>query len=330
MLTARAILTAVARVRGSALKATVQARTLLHSGTTRFYRDDYGRPGRRYNDHDKDYDQEHYDRGRGRRHDDGFGRGPPRRRYDRDQDRDFGAGLLDAVKDWSETDAPKRVDYVQPSAAADRTDAEVHAFLEAAAISVVRGGQDAPKPAMNFDETGFDAEILEGLAKAGFERPMPIQAAGWPVAMSGRDLVAIGQTGSGKTLGYLLPALQAVAARAAEGGSLRRSEGPSALVLAPTRELAQQIERVAVKFGRGLARTVCVYGGSGKAYQLEQLDRGVDVLVATPGRLIDLLQTGEVSLGRCDYVVLDEADRMLDMGFEPQIRKVLSQVRWGK
>ena len=242
MLTARAILTAVARVRGSALKATVQART-LHAGATPFYRDDYDRPGRRYNDHDKDYDDEHYDRGRGRRHDDGFGRGPPRRRYDRDQDRDFGAGLLDAVKDWSETDAPKRVDYVQPSAAADRTDAEVHAFLEAAAISVVRGGQDAPKPAMNFDETGFDAEILEALAKAGFERPMPIQAAGWPVAMSGRDLVAIGQTGSGKTLGYLLPALQAVLNRKAEGG---RSRGglPSALVMAPTRELAQQIEQV--------------------------------------------------------------------------------------
>ena len=84
------------------------------------------------------------------------------------------------------------------------------------------------------------------------------------------------------------------------------------------------------RFGRGFARTVCVYGGSRKQFQLDDLRRGADIVVATPGRLIDLLQTGEVSLGRCDYVVLDEADRMLDMGFEPQIRKVLSQVRWGK
>ena len=154
----------------------------------------------------------------------------------------FGAALL-AKKLFDPDSAPVRVAHRQPEAASERDPEEVERYLEASGITVVAGRETAPKPALAFEEAGFEADLLERLADAGFDRPRPIQAAGWPVALAGKDLVAIGQTGSGKTLGYLLPALQAVLNRKAEGG---RSRGglPSALVMAPTRELAQQIEQV--------------------------------------------------------------------------------------
>ena len=104
---------------------------------------------------------------------------------------------------------------------------------------------------------------------------------------------------------------------------------PIALVLAPTKELAQQIHSVAINFGKGEQRiqSICLYGGSSKGPQMKTLNMGVDLVVATPGRLIDLLELEATNLDRCSYVVIDEADRMLDMGFEPQIRKILGQVR---
>jgi ATP-dependent RNA helicase DDX5/DBP2 len=158
----------------------------------------------------------------------------------------------------------------------------------------------------------------------GFSAPTAIQSQGWPMALSGRDVVGIAETGSGKTLTYCLPAIVHINAQPL----LAPGDGPIVLVLAPTRELAVQIQQEVAKFGKSSRiRNTCVYGGVPKGPQVRDLARGVEVLIATPGRLIDMLESGKTNLRRVTYLVLDEADRMLDMGFEPQIRKILSQIR---
>lgn len=129
---------------------------------------------------------------------------------------------------------------------------------------------------------------------------------------------------SGKTLGYILPAIVHINNQPC----MKRGDGPIALVLAPTRELAQQIQQVAMEFGDQInIRSTCLFGGGSRTNQLRDLERGSELVIATPGRLLDLLECQALNLHRCSYLVLDEADRMLDMGFEPQIRKVLEQVR---
>jgi ATP-dependent RNA helicase DDX5/DBP2 len=144
------------------------------------------------------------------------------------------------------------------------------------------------------------------------------------MALSGRDVVGIAETGSGKTLTYCLPSIVHINAQPL----LAPGDGPIVLVLAPTRELAVQIQQEVTKFGKSSRiRNTCVYGGVPKGPQIRDLQRGVEVCIATPGRLIDMLESGKTNLRRVTYLVLDEADRMLDMGFEPQIRKILGQIR---
>ncbi|KAK1294937.1 DEAD-box ATP-dependent RNA helicase 30 [Acorus calamus] len=185
-------------------------------------------------------------------------------------------------------------------------------------------GRDVPKPVRVFQETNFPDYCLQVIAECGFVEPTPIQSQGWPMALKGRDLIGIAETGSGKTLAYLLPALVHVLAQP----PLMSGEGPIVLVLAPTRELAVQIQEEAVKFGlRSRVRSTCIYGGAPKGPQIRDLRRGVEIVIATPGRLIDMLEACHTNLRRVTYLVLDEADRMLDMGFEPQIRKIISQIR---
>ncbi|KAM3751788.1 hypothetical protein ACB098_04G136800 [Castanea mollissima] len=185
-------------------------------------------------------------------------------------------------------------------------------------------GHDVPKPIRMFHEANFPDYCLDAIAKLGFVEPTPIQAQGWPMALKGRDLIGIAETGSGKTLAYLLPALVHVSAQP----RLVQGEGPIVLVLAPTRELAVQIQEEALKFGsRANIRITCIYGGAPKGPQIRDLKRGVEIVIATPGRLIDMLEAQHTNLRRVTYLVLDEADRMLDMGFEPQIRKIVSQIR---
>ncbi|KAJ8955955.1 hypothetical protein NQ314_006804 [Rhamnusium bicolor] len=165
---------------------------------------------------------------------------------------------------------------------------------------------------------------MNEILNQGYEYPTAIQAQGWPIAMSGRDMVGIAQTGSGKTLAYTLPATVHINNQP----PINRGEGPIALILAPTRELAQQIQKVANDFGSSThIRNTCIFGGAPKGPQARDLERGVEICIATPGRLIDFLEKGTTNLERCTYLVLDEADRMLDMGFEPQIRKILGQIR---
>ncbi|WOH05096.1 hypothetical protein DCAR_0624509 [Daucus carota subsp. sativus] len=183
-------------------------------------------------------------------------------------------------------------------------------------------GKDVPMPMTSFEAIGLPSEILRELLQAGFPAPTPIQAQSWPIALQNRDIVAIAKTGSGKTLGYLIPAFMHLK-RVRKNPQL----GPTVLVLSPTRELATQIQDEAVKFGRSARIScTCLYGGAPKGPQLRDLSRGVDIVVATPGRLNDILEMRRVSLSQVSYLVLDEADRMLDMGFEPQIRKIVKEV----
>ena len=158
----------------------------------------------------------------------------------------------------------------------------------------------------------------------GFDAPTPIQCQAWPMALSGRDVVAIAETGSGKTIAFALPAMVHINAQPL----LAPGDGPIVLMLAPTRELAVQIQTECSKFGKSSRiRNTAVYGGAPKGMQIRDLQRGVEICVATPGRLIDMLESGKTNLKRVTYLVMDEADRMLDMGFEPQIRKIVGQIR---
>ncbi|EFX78251.1 hypothetical protein DAPPUDRAFT_213150 [Daphnia pulex] len=185
-------------------------------------------------------------------------------------------------------------------------------------------GRDVPFPITSFDEASFPDYVMTEIRRQGFKEPTSIQAQGWPIALSGSNMVGIAQTGSGKTLAYTLPAIVHINHQP----YLEPGDGPIALILAPTRELAQQISSTAKDFGSSSRiRNTCVFGGAPKGPQLRDIERGVEIMIATPGRLIDFLEAGKTNLRRCTYLVLDEADRMLDMGFEPQIRKIIEQIR---
>ncbi|KAK2171581.1 hypothetical protein NP493_1041g01033 [Ridgeia piscesae] len=203
-----------------------------------------------------------------------------------------------------------------------RPDQEIAMFRSQHDITV--NGHYIPKPLLTFAETNFPEMVMQLFRNQAWTSPTAIQAQAWPIALSGRDLVGIAQTGSGKTLSFILPAIVHITHQP----YLQRGDGPICLALVPTRELAQQVSVVATQFGLPCkVRNCCVYGGASKGPQIRDLERGAEIVIATPGRLIDLLEAGKTNLRRCTYLVMDEADRMLDMGFEPQIRKIVEQVR---
>ena len=172
---------------------------------------------------------------------------------------------------------------------------------------------------MQFSELGLSQALLDALAREGYREATPIQARAIPAVREGRDVLAAAQTGTGKTAAFTLPILDMLSAE----GKVR-SRHPRALILTPTRELAAQVEESIRTYGTGLElRSTVIFGGVGQNPQIERLRRGVDLLVATPGRLLDHLQQGNLSLSELEVFVLDEADRMLDMGFIHDIRKVL-------
>jgi ATP-dependent RNA helicase RhlE len=170
---------------------------------------------------------------------------------------------------------------------------------------------------MTFAELGLSKKALSALEHAGFEAPTPIQAQAIPPALQGRDVVGSAATGTGKTLAFVLPMLE----------RLFGKHGTRGLVLAPTRELALQIEEQVERFRNGYhLRSAAVIGGVGMSPQTQAFQKGVEIIVATPGRLNDHLDSGSARLGSVEILVLDEADRMLDMGFLPQIRRVLKHL----
>lgn len=172
---------------------------------------------------------------------------------------------------------------------------------------------------MSFKDLISDSKIVQAIEEAGFTAPTPIQQQAIPVILSGSDLRASAQTGTGKTAAFLLPTL----ARLAEKPPLP-GPGPRVLVLVPTRELAMQVAQEAAKYSRHLPRmkTVCIYGGVPYPKQLRDLHRPYEILVATPGRLIDFLDRKKIPFNRLEMMILDEADRMLDMGFIEPVEKI--------
>jgi len=194
-------------------------------------------------------------------------------------------------------------------------------------IPVEMSGTDAPPEIENFQTADFPESLLSNITRCGFSVPTPIQKFAIPIVTRRRDLMACAQTGSGKTAAFLFPVINNLLKMESVAPDIhqrRSSYYPRALVLSPTRELSQQIHVQARKFlyCTGM-RAVCIYGGSPIGEQFRELDGGVHILVATPGRLFDMIERGRVSLSKCEYLTLDEADRMLDMGFEPQIRNIV-------
>ena len=176
-----------------------------------------------------------------------------------------------------------------------------------------------PGDAVAFSGLGLSEPVLAAVDALGYTEPTPVQAHAIPYVLEGRDLLAAAQTGTGKTAAFVLPAMSRLT-------HVARHHGPAMLVVTPTRELAQQIADVCTTVeAHTHHRSVTIVGGVGYEPQKQALRRGCDILVATPGRLVDLIEQGEAHLDEVEVLVLDEADRMLDMGFLPQMRKIVSE-----
>ncbi|KAI8645808.1 P-loop containing nucleoside triphosphate hydrolase protein [Parasitella parasitica] len=201
-------------------------------------------------------------------------------------------------------------------------------------IPVETKGKNIPEGITEFSNSGLDLHLLENIQYARYTKPTPVQKHSIPIVMQQHDLMACAQTGSGKTAGFLFPILSAMFTNGPledpkepnvkQGYQSYKKAYPQALVLAPTRELASQIYQEAKKYCyRSYVRTCVAYGGADIQKQLRLIDRGCHLLVATPGRLVDILERRRLSFQNIQYLVLDEADRMLDMGFEPQVRRIV-------
>lgn len=230
--------------------------------------------------------------------------------------------------DWSKIEmTPIRKNFwFEPTELAELTEAEVADLrLELDGIKV--NGKDVPKPVQTWAQCALSRQTLDVIHGLGFEKPTPIQMQALPALMSGRDVVGVAKTGSGKTMAFLMPMFRHIK----DQPPLKDNEGPVGLIMTPTRELATQIHRDCKPFLKMMGmRAVCAYGGAPIKDQIAELKRGAEVIVCTPGRMIDLLAANQgrvTNLRRVTYVVLDEADRMFDMGFEPQVMKIFANMR---
>ncbi|KAL8645958.1 MAG: hypothetical protein Q9226_007066 [Calogaya cf. arnoldii] len=216
--------------------------------------------------------------------------------------------------------------YHEPTEMTGMTDEEV-ADLRLELDGIKIRGIEAPKPVQKWSQCGLGAQSLEVIQKLGYERPTSIQTQAVPSIMSGRDVIGVAKTGSGKTIAFLLPMFRHIK----DQRPIDSLDGPVGLVMTPTRELATQIHKECKPFLKALnLRAVCAYGGAPIKDQIADLKRGAEIIVCTPGRMIDLLaaNSGRVTnLRRVTYLVLDEADRMFDMGFEPQVMKIMANIR---
>ncbi|XP_049786610.1 ATP-dependent RNA helicase vasa isoform X6 [Schistocerca cancellata] len=191
-------------------------------------------------------------------------------------------------------------------------------------IKVEVTGENKPGPIVDFARCGLREFVLQNVKKCGYKKPTPVQKYAIPIIAGGRDLMACAQTGSGKTAAFLLPIINTILNDPRELVMTGQGCEPHAVILSPTRELALQIFNEARKFALGsIVKSVVVYGGTSTMHQAQQVARGCHILVATPGRLMDFLNRGRVNFQSVRFVVLDEADRMLDMGFLPDVEKML-------
>ncbi|XP_062315272.1 probable ATP-dependent RNA helicase DDX23 [Osmerus eperlanus] len=207
----------------------------------------------------------------------------------------------------------------------EMTDRDWRIFREDYSITT-KGGK-IPNPIRNWKEYTMPPHIIEVIDSCGYKEPTPIQRQAIPIGLQNRDIIGVAETGSGKTAAFLIPLLVWITTLPKIDRIEDSDQGPYAVILAPTRELAQQIEEETLKFGKPLGiRTVAVIGGISREDQGFRLRMGCEIVIATPGRLIDVLENRYLVLGRCTYVVLDEADRMIDMGFEPDVQKILEYI----
>lgn len=226
-------------------------------------------------------------------------------------------------KDFDENDAKKRrtrsMDAAEEKEATTKAEKKLtpEEWRKEHTLTILGHGANrgikVPNPYIEFKDAPFSNSIQTSLTRAGFARPSNIQAQAWPLAVQGNDLISIAKTGSGKTCGFLMPVFHH---HDKNGPGFQRGVRPKPilLVLAPTRELSVQIMEEAQKFGRPIGvRSVCCYGGASKYPQIAALERGVECIIATPGRLNDLLEMRKADLSSIKFLVLDEADRMLDM-----------------
>nr|XP_046237902.1 probable ATP-dependent RNA helicase DDX4 isoform X2 [Scatophagus argus] len=231
-------------------------------------------------------------------------------------------------KDTSNGDKPK-VTYIPPTLPEDEDSIFAHYetginFDKYDDIMVEVSGTSPPQAIMTFDEAGLCESLRKTVSRSGYVKPTPVQKHGIPIISAGRDLMACAQTGSGKTAAFLLPILQQLMVDGVAASSFSELQEPEAIIVAPTRELINQIYLEARKFAFGTCvRPVVVYGGVSTGYQIREISRGCNVLCGTPGRLLDMIGRGKVGLSKVRYFVLDEADRMLDMGFEPDMRRLV-------
>eukprot|EP00928_Gymnodinium_smaydae_P053631 TRINITY_DN37579_c0_g1_i1.p1 TRINITY_DN37579_c0_g1~~TRINITY_DN37579_c0_g1_i1.p1 ORF type:complete len:617 (-),score=119.31 TRINITY_DN37579_c0_g1_i1:202-1992(-) len=202
---------------------------------------------------------------------------------------------------------------------------------DAIPVQLTGNGVDDIKAITRFSEAKLTDSLFENLRRCGYDRPTPVQRNSIPIVLSGRDLMACAQTGSGKTCAFMIPCLESLLRSGPPPGTGRRKAMPCGLVLAPTRELAAQIHVECLKFSFHTGIRCCIiYGGADMREQRMDLEKGCDVLIATPGRLTDMCERGSVSLELIQFFILDEADRMLDMGFEPQVRQIVERTNMSK
>ncbi|CAH1135154.1 unnamed protein product [Ceutorhynchus assimilis] len=198
-------------------------------------------------------------------------------------------------------------------------------FMKLDDIKVNVSGDDVPKPVNSFAASGLRPHLLENIKKSKYMKPTPIQKYAIPIILAGRDLMGCAQTGSGKTAAFLLPMIHKILEKQDPPAREGNTAMPNVVIVSPTRELTIQIYEQAKKFSfNSVVKTVVVYGGTAIHHQRNQVNAGCHILVGTPGRLIDFLQRGHISFSAIDFFVLDEADRMLDMGFLPAIEQMLS------
>uniref|UniRef100_A0AC34F3J0 RNA helicase n=1 Tax=Panagrolaimus sp. ES5 TaxID=591445 RepID=A0AC34F3J0_9BILA len=190
----------------------------------------------------------------------------------------------------------------------------------------IKGGK-IPNPLRNWEEAGLPQEVYDTILAVGYKEPSPIQRQAIPIGLQNRDIIGVAETGSGKTAAFLIPLLVWINQLPKPVVADMLDAGPYAIIMAPTRELALQIDEEAKKFGERLGtKTVSVIGGASREEQALLMRRGVDIIIATPGRLLDILDNRYISLNQCSYVIMDEADRMLDMGFEQEVNKILDYI----
>ncbi|XP_076298871.1 ATP-dependent RNA helicase vasa [Lasioglossum baleicum] len=242
----------------------------------------------------------------------------PRRKFGGDNDNDDGEGEK----------KPKEI-YIPPELASDDSLFENGVsvginFDKYDNIDVRVSGDNAPNPIDNFETTGLRAIILENIKKSGYSKPTPVQKHALPIIMGGRDLMACAQTGSGKTAAFAIPIINTLLEKQKDLEISSFSCEPQVVIVSPTRELTIQIWQQIVKFSlNSILKTVVAYGGTSVQHQSAKLAAGCHILVATPGRLLDFVDRGKIKFSSVRFLVLDEADRMLDMGFLPNIERIV-------